>query len=90
MRIVILRNEQTDYASEVREWLKDFEHDTAHSEKVELLDPETIAGESFAKLYDILQYPAVVVTDNNGRLIKMWKGTPMPQIDEVSYWASGE
>lgn len=87
MRLVVLWNEQTDYASEVREWIRDFEHDTGHAEKIENLDPETIEGSDFAKLYDILQFPAVVVTDEDGQLIQMWKGTPMPQIDQVSYWA---
>ena len=88
MKLTLLWNEQTDYAGEVREWLRDFEHDT-HGEKVHQLDPESRAGGDFAQLYDILQYPAVVVTDDDGHLIRLWKGRPMPQIDEVSYWASG-
>ena len=86
MRLVLVWNEQTDYASEVREWLGDFEHDTGMKSKIEQLDPETIAGERFVHAYDILEYPAVVVTDNDGKLLRLWKGTPMPQIDEVEYW----
>ena len=87
MKLTILWNEQTDYAREVREWKRDYIADTG-SDKIVDLDPETIAGERFAALYDILQYPAVVVTDDDGRLMNMWKGTPMPQIDEVSYFAN--
>lgn len=87
MRAVLLWNEQTDYASEVREWLGDFEHDTGKGSKIEQMDPETMAGSDFASVYDVLQYPAVLILDDdNGRVLKMWKGTPMPQIDEVSYW----
>lgn len=87
MKLTILWNEQTDYAREVRDWKRDYTSDTGFSDFIDL-DPETIAGERFAQLYDILQYPAVVVTDDDGRLINMWKGTPMPQIDEVSYFVS--
>jgi len=88
MKLTVLWNEQTDYASEVREWLRDFEHDN-HGATIHQLDPESIEGGDFAHLYDILQYPAVVVTGEDGRLIRMWKGRPMPQIDEVAYWSSG-
>ena len=88
MKLTVLWNEQTDYASEVREWLRDFAHDN-HGAVVYELDPESREGGDFAGLYDILQYPAVVVTDDDGRLIRLWKGRPMPQIDEVAYWASG-
>ncbi len=87
MKLTILWNEQTDYAREVRDWKRDYTADTGFSGFIDL-DPETVAGEKFAQLYDILQYPAVVVTDDDGRLINMWKGTPMPQIDEVSYFAN--
>jgi len=87
MKLTILWNEQTDYAREVRDWKRDYIADTG-SDAIIDLDPETIAGERFAALYDILQYPAVVVTDDDGRLMNIWKGTPMPQIDEVSYFAN--
>lgn len=86
MKLTILWNEQTDYAREVREWKRDFVADTGKEAIIDL-DPETLDGERFAQTYDILQHPAVVVTDEDGRLIQMWKGTPMPQIDEVSYFA---
>ena len=86
MKLTILWNEQTDYAREVREWTRDFVADTGKDNIINL-DPETIEGERFAGVYDILQFPAVVVTDDDGRLLQMWKGTPMPQIDEVSYFA---
>lgn len=85
MKAVILWNEETDYAREVRDWLRDFEADTG--KKIESLDPQTVEGESFATAYDILQYPAIAVVDNDGRLLQMWKGTPLPQTDQVAFWA---
>ena len=25
--------------------------------------------------------------DDDGRLLQIWKGTPMPQIEQVAFWA---
>lgn len=87
MRTVLIWNEQTDYAREVREWTREFER--LHGEGViESLDPETIEGEMFVTAHDILQYPAVVVLTDEGRVLESWKGTPMPQLEEVEYWLS--
>lgn len=85
MKAAIVWNEQTDYASEVREWLRDFSHDTG--KMVDSIDPETVEGESFCKTYDIVQYPTIIVIDNDGRVLATWKGTPLPQIEQVAYWA---
>ncbi|MBR2864396.1 hypothetical protein IKG12_01890 [Candidatus Saccharibacteria bacterium] len=87
MRVVIVWNEQTDYAREVRDWMQDFSHDTGGTKEIESLDPETVAGEDFAKVYDIVQYPTIVALDNSGKVLQMWKGTPLPQIEQVAVWA---
>ncbi|MBQ3309215.1 hypothetical protein IJG78_00900 [Candidatus Saccharibacteria bacterium] len=86
MRLVLLWSEETDYASEVREWLRDFAHDTGGKE-IESLDPASREGESLATAYDVLQFPAIMLLDDDGRLLQIWKGTPMPQIEQVAFWA---
>lgn len=85
MRLILLWNEETDYASEVREWLRDFNH-IAGEGKIESLDPQAGDGERLAQVYDIVQYPAIMSLDNDGRLLQLWKGTPMPQIEQVAFW----
>ena len=85
MRLVIVWNEQTDYAREVRDWLKDFAHDTG-GKKIESLDPETREGEDFCKLYDIVEYPTIIAVEDEGQMLEMWRGTPLPQIEQVAYW----
>lgn len=87
MRLVLLWNEETDYASEVREWLRDFQHD-APDVKIESLDPQVDEGERLAQVYDVVRYPAILSLDNDGRLLQIWDGTPMPQIDQVAYWTN--
>ena len=89
MRIVVVWNEQTDYAREVREWLNEFRRNVS-DEMIESLDPETRAGSDFAKTYDVVEYPSILALESDGRVLQMWRGTPLPQIDQVAYWASSE
>lgn len=84
MRVVCVWKENTDYAREVREWLADYKAHTGN--EVESLDPETIDGEIFARAHDVVEYPSILAVDDSSKTLKMWRGTPLPQIDEVSYY----
>lgn len=86
MRVVIVWKDNTDYSREVIDWSRDFEHRIG--KKLENLDPDTIPGENFCRAYDILQYPTIIaVAEPNGTEQKRWSGTPLPLIDEVSFYA---
>ncbi len=84
MRVVCVYRDNTEYAREVTDWLVDFEKFTGY--KAEALDPDSIEGETFCKARDIVEYPSVVAVADNGSILKLWRGTPMPQIEEVSYY----
>lgn len=87
MRAVIVWNEQTDYAREVREWLDDFER-TLGPGRIESIDPETREGSDFAAAYDVVEYPTILALDeDSGKVLASWRGTPLPQVDQVAYWA---
>lgn len=86
MRAVIVWHEQTDYAREVREWLDDFER-TLGPGRIESIDPETREGSDFAEAYDVVEYPTILALDEEtGKVLSQWRGTPLPQIDQVAYW----
>jgi len=51
--------------------------------KVTQVDLDTRDGAATASLYDIMQYPAIVVTADDGRPLDVWQGMPLPLIDEV-------
>ncbi|MBP3899227.1 hypothetical protein J6D24_00245 [Candidatus Saccharibacteria bacterium] len=86
MRAVIVWNEQTDYAREVREWLDDFER-TLGLGRIESIDPETREGSDFAAAYDVVEYPTILALDeDSGKVLASWRGTPLPQVDQVAYW----
>lgn len=47
------------------------------------MDLNSREGASEASLYGITQYPAILVTANDGSLQGLWEGLPLPLIDEV-------
>jgi len=85
MRVVVVTKDNTDYARLVREFLENFVRQTGRN--LEVLDPETPEGDSFCRTYDIVEYPSIVALSNDGQMQNMWRGTTLPTVGEVSYYA---
>ena len=85
MRVVCLYKRETDYGREVEEYLNDIGRYPTNT-KIEVLDPESTEGESLARAYDIVRYPAILALDGNGSVVQEWIGLPLPPIDEVVYY----
>lgn len=51
------------------------------------LDLNTRDGAAIASLYDAMNYPAILVTRNDGQLAQLWQGQPLPLVDEVISFA---
>ncbi len=81
MRIVAIYHEYSDHAREVVEWIDQFERRSGRT--VEQIDPDTPDGETFCAAREILQYPTITVTDDDGKPYEIWSGSPLPVIDEV-------
>lgn len=84
MRAVIVYHTERDYERDVIGYLKEFEYRT-HDE-LQRIDPDTRDGDSFCRTYDVTEYPAILVLDNEGKVITMWQGMPLPLIDEVRFY----
>lgn len=85
MGVVVVYKSSSEHAGAVVEFLHDFEKRTTR--QIETIDPSSATGAEFCRLYDVVEYPSVVATSNDGQLLHMWRGLPMPLIDEVSYYA---
>lgn len=85
MRICILYRPDSDYARSVEEFAHDFE--ARHNHKAELLSLDTREGAALASLYDIMQYPAILVLRDDGQLIQQWTGPQLPLMSEVFSYA---
>jgi hypothetical protein len=84
MRIVVVYKDNTDYASTVTDYLRDFERQTGH--KLETLDPDTSDGTQFCETYDIVDYPTIIAISDDSVLQNSWQGLPLPTISELSYY----
>ncbi len=81
---MVVYKEQTDYARQVLDYLRDFEHQTGHV--LETMDPESAAGVDFCKTYDLMEFPTMVALSDDGSIQNSWQGLPLPTISEVSYY----
>lgn len=84
MRVVVVYKEKTDHTRPVTDFLRDFQHQTGHS--LETLDPETEEGILFCNTYGIVEYPTIVALSDESVMQNMWRGLPLPTINEVSYY----
>jgi len=84
MRVVMVYKDQTDYARQVTDYLRDFKRQTGHD--LEELDPESPAGIDFCRTYDLMILPAMLALSDAGVLQNSWLGLPLPTISEVSYY----
>lgn len=85
MKARILYHPQSDHARPVEVYARDFER--IKGKKIELVSLETREGADLAKLYDIVQYPAVIVSRDDSQLLKSWEGEPLPLMDEVAAYS---
>lgn len=84
MKVTIIYKDASDHAREVLDYLRDFERQTG--KKLEVLDPDSRDGASFCRAYDIVEYPSLIATDAQGIMQNLWRGRPLPKIEEVSYY----
>lgn len=84
MRTVVIYKDESDYAREVTDYLRDFTRQTGHT--LETMDPDTPEGMDFCRVYDIVEYPSLVALSDDGSLQNLWRGLPLPTISEVSYY----
>ena len=85
MRIVVVYKDVSDHGREVREYVDDFKRQTGL--KIEVMDPDSGRNEFFLQAYDIVEYPTTLAIADDGRLLQMWRGRPLPLIDEAAYYA---
>lgn len=82
MKASILYHPHAEFARMAEEYVRDFAR--FHKEDIELISLDTREGADMARLHDIVRYPALLVRDERGSLIKEWQGEKFPLMDEVA------
>lgn len=84
MKLRLIHRERSDYGAAVRDFIRNLQ--SGRPLEIEELDPDSTEGAEICRLYGIMQYPAVLVTTDEGVLSFISQGTPLPLIREVQYY----
>lgn len=80
----MLYRPNSEHERRALDYLRDFTAQTG--KKLPTLDPDSREGADVCRLYDIMQFPAILATDNEGHLQSLWVGDVMPTFSELSYY----
>lgn len=86
MKVVILYRPESEHATSVETFVHDFQK-RHPSTKVELINIDHRDGIAMASLYEVMDFPAILVLAVDGRLQQFWQGKQLPLIDEVAGYA---
>lgn len=86
MKVIILYRPNSEHGRVVEEFIHDFQ-DRHPSERLEVLSVDTRDGSAMASLYDVMQYPAILVLQTDGYPHKIWQGHQLPLMEEVAAYA---
>ncbi len=82
MKLFILYHPASEFARLVEEYAHDFER--TRGKAIELFSLESPEGAEQARLYDIVQYPALLACRDDGQLLSKWEGEQLPLMNEVA------
>ncbi len=85
--MLILYRPNSEHESTVESFVRDFQRRYESGQRVELVNLNTRDGAAMASLYDVMSYPAILAIANDGKLLNLWQGMPMPLMDEVAGYA---
>lgn len=84
MKVLILYRPESEHSTTVETFVRDFEHRHNPGNSIELVSVNTRDGSATASLYDIWSFPAIIVVAEDGKMMNMWQGQPLPLMDEVA------
>lgn len=85
MKVVVLYRPNSEHGTMVESFIRDYQRGH-EADRLEVLNVDTRDGSATASLYDVMQYPAILVMREDGSLIKSWEGEAFPLMDEIAYY----
>ena len=86
MKVVVIYRPNSEHGRITEEFIHDFQR-RYPLQKIEALNIDSRDGNAMATLYDIMQYPGIMVLQTDGQIEKSWEGEILPRIDEVAGYA---
>lgn len=84
MKALLIYRPHSEQERPALDYMRDFAAQTG--KQLPTLDPDSPQGAELCQLYDIMQFPAILVTDNEGHIQNLWKGEQLPTYSELSYY----
>jgi hypothetical protein len=84
MKAMLIYRPHSEQERPALDYLRDFAAQTG--KQLPTLDPDSPQGAELCQLYDIMQFPAILVTDDEGHIQNSWVGERLPPFSELSYY----
>lgn len=86
MKVLILYRPNSEHGRLTEEFIREYQR-RHQGGRLEVLNIDTREGSATATLYDVMQYPAILVLQTDGYVQKIWQGESLPLMDEVASYA---
>lgn len=87
MKVIVLYRPNSDHGRVVDEFSREFQARNPSSQ-IELMNIDSQEGSNLAGLYDVMDYPAIMVMRTDGSLQHLWQGAELPLVEEVAGYAN--
>jgi len=87
MKVVVLYRPNSEHGRLVEEFIHTYQ--SRGRGDMEVINIDSREGGALANLYDIMEYPAILVLRDDGSLQKHWTGSSLPLADEIAAYARG-
>jgi ATP-dependent helicase/DNAse subunit B len=84
MKVIVLYRPNSEQEGIVKDFARDYKQ--LKNRDLDLMSLDTREGDSLAKLYDIVQYPAFLAIKDDGQLEQLWQGDRLPLLNELDYY----
>ena len=89
MKFIVLYRPDSEHATATETWMHDFDPHIPPEINKQVISLDTREGAATASLYDIVQYPAILVTTDDGVPMQIWSGPMLPLMNEVASYFHG-
>ena len=86
MDMLILYRPRSEHETKVLDYVREYQARHPDRRPV-LVNLDTANGDQIAKLYDVVNYPAILITaPPDGQLVQLWQDEQLPLIDDVDFY----
>jgi len=84
----MLYRPNSEHERQALDYLRDFTSQTGKT--LITIDPDSREGADMSRLYEIMQFPSIIATDDEGHVQNMWPPDRLPTYSELSYYVPQE